>query len=569
MSLLAPIERSVRSARRRLFLQALVTRLPLAWSAALLAGLAWVVAEPFLGDSPLAGYRWQVVGGLVGVATVAAWWWARRVTPDAQSAALEVDSRFELRERLTTAVGLSEAERATPCGAAVLADAAAKVTPLAVKDRFPIRPTWATAFVPLLAACVALAALYPLASLSELLADETAPGAKKADALADAKPDPKAAAPFTQRNKPPELAQRPDKSKELRELEEQINELMRKFDNDPNRETPEKLKEKITEMTSLEEKVKKFNEEKRDRLEKMEKQLQQLDRLNKDQEFQNGPAKKLNEAMQKGDLGKAKEELDQLKKKIQDKKLTEDEKQQLAKQLEKMREQLQRNEQNKDRQDKLKDMIDKAKKEGREQDAESLEKELKQAEKEGLESREAGQDLANKLQKAKEALEKGDAEEAAKELESAAKSLEQTEGDLKDLEEAENYLQRLKDDKKGACKKCQGDKNGDDLGDKDDAEWSQFTNPATGRRKENRDAKTDGQDERIRGLFDPRGKKTYGGSTKGPAFKTATTGELGPAIQSAAQAAPGAADSQRLPRDAKETVKEYFENLGGQAPGGK
>ena len=43
MSLLAPIERSVRSARRRLFAQLLLTRLPVAWSVALVAGLAWII----------------------------------------------------------------------------------------------------------------------------------------------------------------------------------------------------------------------------------------------------------------------------------------------------------------------------------------------------------------------------------------------------------------------------------------------------------------------------------------------------------------------------------------------
>ena len=576
MSLLAPIERSVRSARRRLFLQLLLKRLPFAWSVALVLGLAWVVGEPAMGDS--AGYRWPVLGALVGVATVAAVWSARRSTPSVTNAALEVDSRFELRERLTTAVGLTEAERTTPAGVAVLADALAKVTPLAVKERFPVRLTWPSAAVPALAGLIALATVYPLNFLSEAAADD-AIAAKKADAAATVTPDPKAAVPFTQRNKPAELAVRTDKSKELQELEEQINELIKKYDTDAKRETPEKLKEKITEMTSLEQKVKKFNEEKRDRLEKLEQQLQQLDRLNKDQEFQDGPAKKLNEAMQKGDLGKAKEEIDQLKKKLQDGKLSEEDKQLLAKQFDKMKEQLQRNDAAKQREEKLQQMLDKAKKEGREQDAESLERELKQAKEDGQQSKEAGKELAEKLQKAKDALDKGDNEEAAKQLEQAAKSLEMTEADLKDLEDAESYLQRLKDDKKAACKKCDcdGDGDGDCDGDGDGKGKGKGKGKSKknnggigqGEREENKDAKTANEDQRLKGIFDPRGKKTYGGSTKGPAFKTATTGELGPAIQSAAQEAPAAADSQRLPRDAKQTVKEYFESLGGQNPGGK
>ena len=577
MSLLAPIERSVRSARRRLFAQLLLTRLPVAWSVALVAGLAWVVAEPTLGDA--AAYRWQVLGALVAVATVLAVALARRGTPSVTSAALEVDSRFALCERLTTAVGLSEAERASPAGAAVLADALAKVTPLAVRERFPVRLTWPSAAVPALAGLIALAALYPMNFLGEAAADDAALAVKKAEAAADASPDPKAAVPFTQRGKPAELAARADKSKELQELEEQINDLIRKYDTDAKRETPEKLKEKVTEMTSLEQKVKKFNEEKRDRLEKLEQQLQQLDRLNKDKEFQDGPAKKLNEALQKGDLGKAKEELDQLKKKVKDGKLSEEDKQELAKQFDKMKDQLQRNDAAKQREEKLKQMLDAAKKEGREQDAEGLERELKQAKEDGAQSKEAGKDLAEKLQKAKEALDKGDNEEAAKQLEQAAKSLEMTEADLKDLEDAESYLQRLKDDKKAACKKCEGegDCDGDGEGDKDGKGKGKGKGKSKknnggigeGEREENKDAKTDSEDQRQKGIFDPRGKKTYGGSTKGPAFKTATTGELGPAIQSAAQEAPAAADSQRLPRDAKQTVKEYFEGLGGQSPGGK
>ena len=579
MSLLAPIERSVRRARRRLFLQLLLKRLTVAWSVALALGLAWVVAEPALADS--AGYRWPVLGALVGLATVAAVWAARRGTPSVTTAALEVDARFELRERLTTAVGLTAAERATPAGVAVLVDALAKVTPLAVRERFPVRLAWPSAAVPALAGLIALSALYPLTFLTEAAADDTVAAVKKADAAADVPPDPKAAVPFTQRNKPAELAARPDKSKELEALEEQINDLIRKYDTDPKRESAEKLKEKVTELTSLEQKVKKFNEEKRDRLEKLEQQLQQLDRLNKDKEFQDGPAKKLNEAMQKGDLSKAKEELDTLKKKLKEGKLTEEDKQQLAKQFDKMKEQLQRNDAAKQREEKLQQMLDKAKKEGREQDAESLDRELKQAKEDGQQSKEAGRELAEKLQKAKDALDKGDPEEAAKQLEQAAKSLEMTEADLKDLEDAESYLQRLKDDKKAACKKCEGDGECDGDGDCDSDKDGKGKGKGKGKskrnnggigqgeREENKDAKTDSEDQRLRGIFDPRGKKTYGGSTKGPAFKTATTGELGPAIQSAAQEAPAAADSQRLPRDAKQTVKEYFESLGGQNPGGK
>ncbi len=564
---LAPIEKSVGRARRRLFWQALVHRLPVVWAIGLVASAGWVAAAPTLTDYLASDYRWYPVAGLVALTTVAGVWWARRVTPTAGQAALEVDTRFGLNERLTTALGLSGSEQQTPAGQAVLADAAAKVVPLAVADKFPVRARWHAGLVPVTAAAVALLAIYPVADIAEVLAGENN-ASKTADALALKKADAIPPAAKKPANKPPELGARTDKSKELRDIEDKVNEMERKFDTDPNRETAEKLKEKVTELTAMEEKVKKFGLEKKQKLEKMEQQLQQLDRLNKDEDFQDGPAKKLNDALQKGDLKQAKEELDQLKKKVKDKSLTKDDVEKLARQFDKMKKQMETLEKNKEREKKLDDLAKKARQEGRDQDAESLERERKQLQKESEEAAEAAQNLKDKFQKAKDALDKGDFEEAAKELEGAAKSLDATEADLKDLNDAESTLQRLKDDKKDACKKCQGGEGEGEPKEKDDAEWTPFGQQGAGRRKENKDAKTAGSDERIRGLFDPKGKKTYGGSTKGKAFKTASTGELGPAIQSAAQEAPAAADSQRLPRDAKDAVKEYFEALGGQAAGG-
>lgn len=563
---LQPIERSVHAARRRLFAQLLLNRLAVCWSLALVLGLGWVIAEPAILDSAADNLKWYVVGALLGAGTIAAIFWARAATPPLGQAALEVDNRFGLKERVTTALGLSDAERATPAGVAVVADATAKVAPIAVKEKFPVAPRWHSAFVPVLAACLALAVLFPIPLISDVKADDEADptGAKLGDAATLAKEKKKDTTPFTQRNKPPELANRPDKSKELKELEEEINKVMQKFDTDPNRETTEKQRDKATELTSLEEKVKKFNEEKANRLEKMEQQLQQLDRLNKDDEFQQGPAEKLNDALSKGDLKKAQDELDTLKKKLKDKELSKEDQEKLAKQMDKMKKELEQLNRNKEREDKLKKQIEKAKQEGREQDAESLERELDQLQKESKEAADTTKQLAEQFKKAQQALDKGDLEEAAKQLEQAAKQLQQTEGDLQDLEDAEQFLQRLKGEKEAACKACQGDS--DKPGERKD--YASGAGIGSGLRDENKDAKTGSEDQRLRGIFDPRGKKTYGGATKGPAFKKATTAELGPAISAAAQDAPKAADSQRLPRDAKDSVKEYFQSLGGQSPGG-
>src|SRR5262249_45709325 len=133
------------------------------------------------------------------------------------------------------------------------------------------------------------------------------------------------------------------------------------------------------------------------------------------------------------------------------------------------------------------------------------------------------------------------------------------EGELKDIEDAQDYLQRLKEAKDAACKACQGDGDPEKRGDKD---YAQGRGVASGKRAE-KDDKVATQDEKLRGLFDPPGKKNNGGRTKGQAFTKKTTLEMGKQIQEAVQEAPQAVDAQRLPRDARDTVKEYFESLGG------
>jgi tetratricopeptide (TPR) repeat protein len=564
---LKPIQQSVRAAWRRLFAQSLLNHLVTGWSVALAIGLLAIVFQPLYYPDAIAQFKWYLLGGLVALGTMVSYWLAMRRTPGLNTAALEVDNRFNLKERVTTAFALSPEQLQTPVGQALVADAAKKVEPISVKEKFPVSPRWTTAFVPVLAIAIALAIVFPIPFIQNLVnGDEDPNGLKAKEAAKPEAEVTKKTVPFTQRNKPPELTQREDKSKELKELEEEINNLMRKFDTDPKRETSEKQKEKVAEITSLEEKTKKFAKEKEERLTKLGEQLQQLDRLNKDQEFQEGPAKKLNDALSKGDLKKAQEELDQLKKKLKENKLTEEEKEQLAKQFDKMKQELQKMERNKEREKQLEEAIKRAKEEGKNADA--LERELDQLKKDAKDCAECAQSLAQKMQKAQDALKKGDTEEAAKQLESAAKDLQKTEGDLKDLEDAQEYLQKLKTEKCESCKKCQGDKsNEEDAGRQD---FGQGAGRASGLREENKDAKTqEGEEQRVRAMFDPRGKKTYGGSTKGPAFKKATTAELGEAIKTAAQDAPQATDSQRLPRDAKDNVKDYFQNLGGQTPGGK
>jgi hypothetical protein len=157
----------------------------------------------------------------------------------------------------------------------------------------------------------------------------------------------------------------------------------------------------------------------------------------------------------------------------------------------------------------------------------------------------------------------------ADKLGDVSKQLEGIQDELQDLEDIQEHLQNLKQMKKEGCKECEGQgdptKKGESGSDKDNSQG--YAEGATGRRPENKDAKTkEGEEKRVRGFFDPKGRKTYGGSTAGPAFKKASSAEMSKEIQQAVQEAPEAVEVQRLPKAAREMVKEYFEKLGGQAP---
>src|SRR5262245_34998979 len=144
------LEKQLGKARRRLFLGTFLASLAWAWVAALILAAVWFGVEPFLFTAPPAWLRWAVLGGLLAAGSAAALVLSLRWAPTTVAAALELDSRFGLKERVTTSLMLAPQQASSPAGQALLADAGSRVAPLHVGDRFPVPVPWKpTALLPL------------------------------------------------------------------------------------------------------------------------------------------------------------------------------------------------------------------------------------------------------------------------------------------------------------------------------------------------------------------------------------------------------------------------------------
>jgi hypothetical protein len=513
--------------------QAALDRLTAGLTIALVIGLVWFLVEPLLLDHPPDHFRSSVLGGLVAFTLIATLTLAVIRRPSRLAAALELDARFRLQERVTTALALPEPLRTSPAGDAVLADAEKHATGLRVRERFPIRMPRSAVRIPLLAGLITLVAFvyHPIAD-SAAWAE-----AKRAKADADAVRVADSGTKLPPADRKPGDGRASEKAPGVKELEAELDRLERQ-----NRPAdPDAAREQVAALTPIEDRARAAERDRHDRLTRVEQKLRQLDALAGTDDFKDGPARELNEALAGGDLKKAGDEAERLRKKLKDPALDPKEAERLAKQLDRMADELRRLSRDQEKQDKLQQLIDQAKKDGR--DAEGLQRELDRLKAEAAQAKELEQ-LAESLGEAKKCLAAGQKDDAAKQLERAGGQLRDLQGQVKELGELQGQIQRLermKSEAAGAAEKADGG------------------GPASGARPENANAATKSVEARQPTPFDPTGRRTgAAGSAFGPGFTKKSPAELGPAIPKAAQSAQDAAATQPLTRDEKEAVGEFF-----------
>jgi hypothetical protein len=426
---LSPLQRQVVRVHRRLFLQALLNGLAWCWAGAILLSVGWFLLQPLLIDGPPVWLRWTVAGSAVGVATVLAVVLSVLRGPSRLIAALSLDSEFGLKERVTTSLTLAPEQEATPAGQALLQDATQRVSGLDVGSRFPVRMSWSTALVPVCAILLAVVALFYEPTKSQATAS----------IKDDSKQPPTNAAEIEKKMRDLKKGLREKAEVAKGEKSEEIQKFEAELDKIANRphENKEQIKERVREMTELEEAMKGREKELAEKARALKNQLQRMDKMTQSREGNDGPLKEMQKALSEGKFDKAKEEIDRLKAKLQKNQLTEKEKEQLKKQLENLKEKLERVAQQKDKEQQLKQAN---------LDPETLKREMDALKKENEKLQDL-QKLANQLAACQKCLKDGDMNGASMSLAKAGDQMKSMQGDDKDLEDLRDQLARLTDAK--------------------------------------------------------------------------------------------------------------------------
>ncbi len=535
----------IRHAYRRLRTQSVVNSLVWCWFGAILLASAWCLIEPLVMDLARPNLRWLIAGGLFVASTVLAVAIGWRRSPSLVEAALFIDERFGLRERVTTSLTLAPEQADTPAGRALLADVNKKIADLDIQAKFPLQLSGWAALVPAAAVLLALVGvLYePSQSKASLAKKEMLAPPPNAKEIEQKMNDLKRKKNETQ------VAEKP-KSEDLERLEAELD----KIANKPH-STKEEVRERVKDMTSLEQQMKEKEKEMADRGRALKQQLQKLDKLAAERGSE-GPAKDLEKSLAQGKFEKAKEEIERLAKELQNNTMDEKQKEKLKDQLDKLKDKIQELAEQKDKERQLKEMN---------LDPETLKRELDQLKKDSQKMKDL-QSLAKQLAQAQQKLKEGDGQGAGDMLAKAADQLKSMAGLDKDLDDIRDQLTRLQDAKDAAGEGLNERK--DQINESElDEDQPGGGGPGAGRRPLGKAKPFKSYDAKTKGEFDSKGKKIFDGYAPGQTFRSKKGAEMIGDIQQASQDAPEAIEQQRIPRGARDMARGYFENMRQQSSG--
>jgi len=499
---------------------------------------------------------WLIGAAILGLLIAAAWALLNRRSP--LEAAIEIDQRFGLKERVSSTFALSSDDLETEAGQALVEDASRRVAKLDIGEKFRTegKSRW-SALLPLAPAAVAfLLVLLPNAKQAENLAGATPLQVKK-----------------QVQNSAEELKKKWAEQKRLAEEKDLeaaklFSELEKGVDKISKMDNVDK-KQAMIKLNDLAKDIKK----RRDQIGDAKKLQQQLNQL---KNLKQGPATEMAKAMRQGNFSKAASELAKMQKQLKSGEMTAKDREKLANQMQEMAKTLQQmTDAHKQAKDDLKKQIKQAKKEGDRARAGDLQRKLDKLNQQNQQMKKM-QKMASSMKQCSDCMKQGNGQQAQQAMQQMAQDMEQMAQDMEEMEMLSEAMEQLADAKDGmncaqcqgmGCKACQGKKPGEGMGqgmgEGEQPGMGLGKGKGAGPRPEDKDADGSFYDSQVRGKI-RRGKSVTKGMANGKNMAGEALEEVREAIEAASSDSADPLTNVRLPKEYRDHVREYLDSVGGQ-----
>lgn len=546
------LHEQVARARRRLVLEQFLTHA--VWCVFAFLMIATVaIALPRLITIHSLPNRWDAIclavalGG--GLSSAIVWTYLQSRSP--LDAAVEIDRRFDLRERVASSLSLSPEDQSTDAGRALVSDAVRAVSRIDVDEKFRIRLS-RRAWLPIVPAIIAF--------LLMIFVDTR-------EAVSNLDPNSAANTQEQIKNANESLRKKLEEQRRLADKQglKEAGDLFKQIEQGTKELAEKKDIDRTKAAVKLNDLAKQL-EERREQLggkEAIQKQLQSMKSMG------SGPGEKVAQAMQQGDWKKATEEIGKLGKQLSEGKLDDKAKEELAKQLGEMKDKLEAAAQaHQQATDDLKKQIEQQKRDGNLTKAGELQQKLDELQKQQPQMDKL-QQLAQHLGQAQQGLQNGESGKAASALSQMSQQLDQMEkeaGEAPILDAAMNQLEMAKDamvcpncQGKG-CEMCQGGGNpkaGQNPNGKPGMGLGQGKGTGPRPLEKNDTNLRDTQVHQNPG----RGSAVFGGLVEGPNIKGQVEQSIKEEMASQGAEPADPLTVERLPRNQREQAQQYFDAL--------
>jgi hypothetical protein len=543
------LRRQVKQARRRLLFQRFLKVLPWTWAALFLIA-AIAIAIPKVWAIGVVAQAWAMswlAGALAGglLLALAITYWRRG---DILTAAIELDHRFGLKERVSSCLSLNAEEQASPAGQALIADAIRRVSKVEVGERFRVSADRWT-LLPVGLATVA----FCLTLLSDAQPD---PNTTAQAAAVDVKKRVQNSTESLKKRLEERRQQALEKGLEeagdlFKKLEQGVDSLKQKDDVDRQKA--------LVKLNDLAQELQQRQKELLDRNE-LQKQLNSL------KDIKQGPADKLAKAMKQGDFQTAMDEVKKLQEQMSKGEMSADDAKKLQEQMQQMRDKLQdlakAHEQAK--QD-LQQQMEQKLAQGDRQAASDLQNKLDQMMQRDKQMSKM-QEMAEKLGQCSQSMQQGEMQDAAGQLGDIAASLEGMQQEMAEMEMLEDALDQLASTKDAmncqscngmGCAQCQGSGMGQGQGQGQGNGQGMGEGQGQGDRPEEQTG-TGFYDSQVRSQ-PGQGKAVVSGIAFGPNKPGEALEEVKAEIESGRRSSDDPLTNQRLPKPQRELTREYFD----------